>query len=245
MVRLVDECEKTVGSDLAQLPLFKTVLRETLSYFAGVVEREEKKSRKTFAHSLELARAHRSMADLARKFGDGQREVIDGHYERTIKILAALDERNAEAFEARSELGDCHHEYGIFLFERAEMAKALAHYEAGREVRESLCEPCAADGGGRACGCAGNEDVRNGLGRSYGYIGDYYLSLGDLDKAGAAYFASHRIREKLHKDHPEVPNLTIQLGRSHGNLASLWRHRGDLAKAVIEQTTGLALLPPC
>ena len=102
-------------------------------------------------------------------------------------------------------------------------------------MREGLCDVCP-EHRARTCGCAGPTEVRSGLGRSHGYIGDIHRVAGRYAEAEASYKASHEIRKRLYETYKDDAtlrsNLAIQFARSFNNLAWLARHRGDLKAAV-------------
>ena len=248
----VGTCDAELVDDLQQ-SLRRKLLTHALDYFVKVVDSEKDYLGGDLAHLVELAKAHRKVAEIAHKIGVEGREMVDDHFEALIKILEKVKGRRDEdgnypkmVFTALKELGDGYHEYGVLYSDRGQADTALAYFEKGRKVREGLCEPCPNHDNARACGCIGDPDVRTGLGRSHGYIGDVHRAAGRDDQAEAAYMRSHKIRERLHADFKADPgrraDLTIQLGRSYGNLASLSRHRGDLADAVRQRMLGLDLL---
>lgn len=256
--KLIDEFEIELGSSPHEQDIRKKLFTRALTYFEGVIQREGDIKAANTGHRLELAKAHIRVADLAHRIGEEKRDKLDSHYESAIKILEKLQNRPITKtkatdpeleFEIRMELGNAYHEYGILRSQRGESVAALEFYEKGRKVREELCLPCPKHGQQKACGCEGNVEVRTGLGRSYGYIGDIYRAAGKDSETKDAYLRSHAIRLKLYNDYLDsendpkrFANLTIQLERSHGNLAWLARHQGHLDVAISELEDGLTLL---
>jgi tetratricopeptide (TPR) repeat protein len=108
--------------------------------------------------------------------------------------------------------------------------EALGYYRRALALRQDLCQRKAPIQGDRA-----------DLARTQGFLGDLLLEMSDLAGADAAYWESHRIREKLAKDDPENDDAHFQLARSYANFANYQiRVRAlDTAINFLEQTLKL------
>ncbi len=251
VARLLDAFETELGAEAQQQALRMRLFGHALHYFEGVIQRYQGKPNMDRPNRLELARAHQQVAKLAGRIGADRREVVTKNYEASIAILEDLTrktspEKSGDDSEATilCELGGAYLEYGIVRWGRGE-SDALDFYHKGRGAFERACQPCPMHQGHRECGCVGEIDARAGLGRSWGYIGDVHEVAGRVAEAETAYSASHKIRQKLHEDYkndPTVgPEMSLQLGRSFGNLAVLARHRGEQSLAILEERKAVEL----
>ena len=205
--RLIDAFETELGAEPHQQALRLRVLGHALHYFENVV-RKHKESDEDGPGLIELAKAHKRVADLAGKLGSIRREDVIKHYEAAIKILEKLagGPATAEAStEVLAELGTTYHELATIHWDHGESDLALSFLTRGASPREGLHE-CPMHDSGRACGCLGDLAVRTGLGLSWGYIGDVHEAAGQVIEADRAYEASHRIRQKLLEDFKDDPD---------------------------------------
>ncbi len=264
----IDAIESEIGSDVQQQELRRKFLNQAIEYYSNVITGHKRSSLEDDEGRLELAKAHSHVADLNGKLGTDSYETVIDNYSDAIEVLAKLQGKLKEESRIDSvlakrvglELGNAHHESGVIHSSRGKPLDALTSFSKGREVRESICDPCPSHGNARECGCAGDIAARAGLGRSHGYLGDIYRSNGRLSDAIAAYDRSHAIRKKLFEDIKSTPGIQsslldsaktqdemisesgLQLARSHGNLAWLARYKGDLANATENGETATALL---
>jgi tetratricopeptide (TPR) repeat protein len=127
--------------------------------------------------------------------------------------------------------------------------EAQAFYKRALDLRKALCRRRDA-----------TRQDHGDLARTHGHLGDLLLEMGDLAGADAAYWESHRIRERLFKEDKESDDARFQLARSFGNFANYQtrvraldtainfleqalEHRRDLVRdnpAVTEYQTDLA-----
>ena len=251
VAQLLDAFESELGAESQQQALRMRLLGHALRYFEGVVRDHQGRHDEDAANRLELAKAHQQVAKLAGKIGSDRRDDVIKNYKAAIAILEDLagdvaGGRGEKASDAiLAELGNAYQEYGIVQGGRGEAGLALDLYHKGRAAYERACRPCEAHEHRGDCGCVGETEVRSGLGRSWGYIGDLHEAAGRVAEAEAAYRSSHKIREKLFEDFKDTsnfePELTLQLGRSFGNLAVLARHRGDLTLAILQEQKAVEL----
>ena len=85
--RLIDAFETELGAGSHQQALRLRVLGHTLHYFESVVHKHEGESDEDGPSLIELAKAHKRVADLAGKLGSIRREDVIKNYEAAIKIL--------------------------------------------------------------------------------------------------------------------------------------------------------------
>ncbi|MFO0953770.1 MAG: serine/threonine-protein kinase [Isosphaeraceae bacterium] len=236
---LVNAVESELGAEPGSRPLRRKLFKLAINHFENAAtqwgEDEE--------HRYELARAHARKAEFASKLGDDGRATARDGYEQAGATLDTLIEEQeglapaAEVRKWRAELASVSHDFGIFHSELGDLAHALEYFLKGLRNREVL-NRCHAHGDPVCYDCLGEKDipVRAELGRSHGYLGDVYISLGRDREGFEAYQTSHRIRQDLSRKFAQLekvaPELKFQLARSFGNLAAYERLHGELDQAL-------------
>lgn len=115
---------------------------------------------------------------------------------------------------------DAHHELGRCFMGMVNYDEAERRFNAGRDLRVDLSKNVD-------LGHAEREAVNRDLARSYGFLGDLYLSRGQSDMAIHAYNASLDLRKDLYETHRRDAETCFQYARGLANFgdAELVRER--------------------
>lgn len=163
-----------------------------------------------------LGRIHNYRANLLIE----QREYLSAETD----LEEAERELTADGLEASSQaqrlLAETHHTRGILRMESGRMTDSLGAFLQGLAIREQL---------------VAKERSRvhlRDLGRSFGYLGDVQLELGDYQGAEDSYTRSMQLREELVKSKPDDDEARFQLARAYRNLGHLHQLQDDLDAAL-------------
>jgi tetratricopeptide (TPR) repeat protein len=124
------------------------------------------------------------------------------------------------------------------MLTNAEELKDVPHME---RIRRALLEDALEFYEGFLQERSSDPDVRHEGARSYHRVGDIRRSLGDRDKAEAAYNEAIALLAELVADFPARPEYRRDLGTSYHGLGVLGEHHGDPPKAYTAYHDAVAL----
>jgi tRNA A-37 threonylcarbamoyl transferase component Bud32/tetratricopeptide (TPR) repeat protein len=145
-------------------------------------------------------------------------------------LLEGLPEADRVRRESRLLLAEVYHNLGIHFGNQVKPTRALDNYHEGLRLRLGLQEELGNQPG-----------YRRDLARSYGYMGDTQLELGQVDEARKSYDEAKKLRVQLVEENPGDADALCLHARDFGNLGYLndWIGQADLA--VQQYRAGLAM----
>lgn len=166
-------------------------------------------------------------------------EEANRAFEAAREDLEALGETTFTDLELRRRrlLAEVYHGLGTLCgsYQTAEKCKeSLQHYHKALQIRQALCAEAAA-----------NRDYQRDLARSYGFMGDTQLDLGDEAGAKESYREAARLRASLIDQIPpdqrdELLDALCQHARDPGNLANFYERTRQPKEAREEYLRQLA-----
>jgi serine/threonine-protein kinase len=144
--------------------------------------------------------------------GLGQVKQARADYESARGLLEQLHRQWPAEPRYRRDLGEVLHSLAVLCSGNESDAcrkESLAFYRRALVLRNELCQRRDATAGDRA-----------DLARTHGSLGDLLLESGDLAGADAAFWESHRIREKLAHDDKDNESAHFELARSFANFSN-------------------------
>jgi serine/threonine-protein kinase len=161
-------------------------------------------------HRRLLARTRLERGRVLEGLGRAQEARRD--YESALMLLERLRQQVPHDVKVQRDLGEVLHWLGVLCAaSESDSGRQQARqlYRRALELRKALCRRPEA-----------TPRVRGDLARTHGYLGDLLLEMGDLAGADAAYWESHRLREKLMEEDKDSDEARFQLARSFANFAN-------------------------
>ncbi|MGV3486668.1 MAG: protein kinase domain-containing protein [Planctomycetaceae bacterium] len=134
--------------------------------------------------------------------------------------LAKLIEQNPQDLLLRRSLADAYHNLGILYEEENRYPQSFSFYERGRQIREQLVTE------------SDDRNFKRDLGRSYGYLGDVQIAMGEYQDAFRSYQRSVELRQDVADSEPSDHEARFQLARGYRNLGHLSQLESDLEEAI-------------
>jgi serine/threonine-protein kinase len=190
--------------------------------YSRLVEAEPNQPR----HRRLLARVRLERGLTLEALGQVKEARVD--YESALALLEKLHKQSPAEVRSQRALGEVLHSLAVLCAASAAGQKeARTFFRRALVLRTALCKRDDATAADRA-----------DLARTSGHLGDLLLDMDDLAGADAAYWDSHRIREKLALEDKDNDDAKFQLARSFANFATYQtRVRAlDTAISFLEQS---------
>ncbi|MGN6543784.1 MAG: protein kinase domain-containing protein [Aureliella sp.] len=190
-------------------------LREYANALA-LIQKADERTSNGVASNERIGRIHIQRAILLIE----QREYLSAASELDSARAALSAEKLKASPTAVRLLAEAYHQDGILQMELGHLTDSLKQFLEGLRLREALLE--------RDHSRVNLRDV----GRSYGYLGDVQLELGDYGGAEQSYVKSVNIREELVAQQPDDDEAVFQLARGYRNLGHLNQLKDKIADAI-------------
>jgi tRNA A-37 threonylcarbamoyl transferase component Bud32/tetratricopeptide (TPR) repeat protein len=167
-----------------------------------------------------------ALARVQTRLGELQEEARDPvAAEAALRAAEATLEGLRKAAPANPEytlqLAEVHHLLGSHFSTQNKWTEAKDHFAQGLRLREEL----------RGSQWR-TEGYRSDLARSYGYLGDVQILLGEAAEGLDSYRKAEQLRAELAEENPDDPKALCLHARDFGNMGSYYDRMGDPQKAL-------------
>jgi tetratricopeptide (TPR) repeat protein len=118
-------------------------------------------------------------------------------------------------------LAEVRHNLGVHFSNKNRWSESRDHFAEGLKLRQGLWVLQSGDRG-----------YRRDLARSYGYLGDAQLMLGEATEAWKSYEQAEELREELARETPDNPNALCLHARDFGNKGFYYDWLGQSEKSI-------------
>ncbi len=170
-------------------------------------------------HRLALARVNLWLGKLHVEERDAAAATFLTAAEDLLESLRASVDRP----EYSLVLAEVYHNRGIHYGNTGDLKKAEENYTKGLSQRLSAPKVLQQD-----------PEFRRNLARSYGYLGDAQIELGNLTGAEQSYTSAYKLREELANEQPESLDAQCLHARDFQNFGKLYARGGQVGEAIKE-----------